>query len=262
MIKSFEGQQRDHGKEFGDDHRLPEIRVHGRQLFSLGSALRGLAVGKLIYPIFLLHMALIVPAIPKVFGEGSLWWLLAGPGMVWLIAGGLVIAAKVWHESGVLARLALLPGPSFLTMPFLTCNTCLVLAAAMAAGMKVRDALELAADACGNRIFAARLHAAAADVERGILPNLTTAVRRAGLPERICDLIASGEQSGSLETVLDQAAVAARESFQSRMTWATKIFTSLVYGLVALFVGWTVVSMYTGMMTQQVDAVGGDPYGG
>ncbi len=242
--------------------RLPELCARIADHFSQLVALRGLAIGKLIYPVFLLHMALIVPAIPKVFNEASPWWLLAGPAVLWLVVGGLVVAGKVWHEAGVLARLALLPGPGFLAMPFLTCNTCLVLAAAMAAGMKVRDALELASAACGNRVFAARLRASATDVERGILPNLTTALRRAGLPERICDLISSGEQSGTLETVLDQAAVAARESFQTRMTWATKIFTSIIYGAVVLWVGWTVISMYTGMMNQGIEAAGGDPYGG
>ncbi len=241
--------------------RLPELCARIADHFSQLVALRGLAVGKLIYPVFLLHMALIVPMIPQVFADASPWWLLAGPLILWAVVAGLVVAGKIWHEAGVLARIALLPGPRFLTMPFLTCNTCLVLAAAMAAGMKVRDALELAAEACGNRRFATRLHEAASAVESGSLPNLTMAVRQAGLPERICDLIASGEQSGTLEVVLDQAAVAARESFQSRMTWATKIFTSVIYAAVVVYVGWTVISMYTGLMSHGIEAAGGDPYG-
>ena len=241
--------------------RLPELCSRISDHFSQLVALRGLAIGKLIYPVCLLHMALVVPAIPKVFGEGSPWLLLAGPAILWAIVIGLVVAGKIWHQAGVLARLAVMPGPRFLFLPFLTCNTCLVLAAAMAAGMKVRDALELAAGACGNRVFAANLNQAAADVERGALPNLTTALRQAGLPERLCDLISSGEQSGTLEVVLDQAAVAARESFQTRITWSTKVFTSMIYGAVVIYVGWTVVSMYTGIMNSGIEAAGGDPYG-
>lgn len=237
--------------------RVPDlcarIADHDEQLH----ALRSTALGKLAYPVFLLHMALVVPAVPGVIAaDRSFLWLLVGPLVLWLVVGGLLVVGRVWHHSGVLARLALLPGPRFLAMPFLTSNTCLVLGSAVSAGLKFRDGLELAADACGNRVLGARLRAAALDVDRGVLPDLTSAVRRAGLPDLVTSLISSGEQSGTLDRSLDHAAVAARESFTLRATWATKAFTSAVYAAVVVFIAWQVVSMYAGILQQ----AGGDPY--
>jgi len=237
--------------------KLPDLCARIADHYDQMHALKSLAIGRLIYPVLLLHVALIVPLVPKIFlTEMSPWWLLAGPLTLWLIVAGLVIMGRIWHESGLLARLALLPGPNFIVQPFLTCNLCLVLSSAMAAGLKVRDALELAADAVGNRVLAQRLKTAAKHVEAGMIPNLTKALEQLGLPGSLLALVSSGEQSGTLERSLDHAAVAARESFQTRALWATKGFTGLIYALVVVFVAWQVISMYAGIMQQ----AGGDPY--
>jgi type II secretory pathway component PulF len=186
----------------------------------------------------------------------SAWWLLAGPLTLWAFVAGVVLVARLWHASGLLARLALLPGPRFVVQPFLTCNLCLVLAAAMAAGLKVRDALELAAEAVGNRVLAVRLRDAARQVDNGTVANLTQALATVHLPATMLMLVSAGEQSGTLDRSLDQAAVAARESFQVRALWTTKAFTSVIYGMVVLFVAWQIISLYSGIIQQ----AGGDPY--
>ena len=237
--------------------RLPELAARIADHDDQMQALRSLAISKLIYPLFLLHVALVVPAIPAVVaGNSSTSWLFAGPLTLWLAVGGLLVMGKIWHASGVLARLALLPGPSLLSMPFLTCNVCLVLAAALAAGLRYRDGLELAAAACGNRVLRDRLLGLATDIDRGAVRDLTTALKQAGFNHALVSLIASGEQSGTLDRSLDQAAVAAREAFQMRALWATKLFTGAIYGLVVLFVAWQIVSMYAGIL----QGAGGDPY--
>ena len=237
--------------------KLPDLCARIADHYDQMQALRSLAIGRLLYPITLLHVALVVPLVPKIFlTEMSPWWLLAGPLTLWLVVAGLVIVGRIWHQSGLLARLALLPGPNFIVQPFLTCNLCLVLSSAMAAGLKVRDALELAADAVGNRVLAQRLRTAAKQVEAGAIPNLTKALEQMQLPGSLLALISSGEQSGTLERSLDHAAVGARESFQTRALWATKGFTGLIYTLVVVFVAWQIISMYAGIMQQ----AGGDPY--
>jgi type II secretory pathway component PulF len=237
--------------------RLPELAARIADHDDQMQALRSLAIGKLVYPLFLLHVALVVPAVPSVVaGNSSTFWLLAGPLTLWLVVGGLLVLGKIWHASGVLARLALLPGPRLLSLPFLTCNVCLVLAAALAAGLKYRDGLELAAAACGNRVLRDRLLRLATDIDRGAVRDLTTALKQAGFNHALVSLIASGEQSGTLDRSLDQAAVAAREAFQMRALWATKLFTGAIYGLVVLFVAWQIVSMYAGIL----QGAGGDPY--
>ena len=133
---------------------------------------------------------------------------------------------------------------------------CLVLAAGLAAGLKYRDGLELAAAACGNRVLRDRLLGLATDIDRGTVADLTTALKHAGFNHALVSLIASGEQSGTLDRSLDQAAVAAREAFQLRALWATKLFTGAIYGLVLVYVAAQIVSMYAGIL----QGAGGDPY--
>ncbi len=237
--------------------RLPDLCARIADHFDQLNALRGLAIGRLIYPAVLLHVALIVPAVPAMIAtESSPWWLLLGPAVLWAVIISVVVAGRIWHASGLLARIALLPGPRFVIQPFLICNLCLVLAAAIAAGLKIRSALELAADAVGNRVLAARLRATAQLVDSGAIPNLTAALKDIGMPESLRALINSGEQSGALEKTLDQAAVAARESFQTRALWSTKIFTSLIYAVVVVYVAWQIIGLYSGV----IQAAGGDPY--
>lgn len=237
--------------------KLPDLCARIADHYDQLQALRSLAIGRLIYPLVLLHVALVVPLVPKLFTtDMSALWLLAGPLTLWAAIGGLVIAARIWHASGLLARLALLPGPRLVVQPFLICNLCLVLAAAVAAGLKVRDALELAAAAVGNRVLAARLRDAAQRVDAGTIPNLTQALTYVRLPPTLVMLISSGEQSGTLDRSLDQAAVAARESFHIRALWATKIFTSFIYTVVLVFAAWQIISLFAGIQA----AGGGDPY--
>jgi type II secretory pathway component PulF len=225
---------------------LPElctrIADHYDQLISL----RSLVIGKLIYPALLIHLALMVPALPGVvLGEQPAYALLAGPGGLWLallIAG---IALWVTRRSGVLSRIALLPIISSLTRPYLTANTCLVLASATSAGMKVRDSLDLAAGACGNRVLGAQLQAGGKAVDNGTTPTMAAALTGAGFPSSTLALIDNGERAGSLEKTLDQAAIANRESFRLRLEWTTRTLLGLIYGIAMLLAAYTVVSMYS-----------------
>ena len=230
--------------------RLPELGTRIADHFEHVSALRRLAIGKLVYPTVLLHAGLTVPLLPGIIvSDDSPWWLLVGPGILWGSVLGLFLIGRAWHASGILARLALLPGPSFIIQPFLSCNTCLVLSAAVTAGLGARPALELAADACGNRVLGERLRTAGVDVERQTLPDLTAGLRQAGLPQALTQLIATGEQSGALDRTLDQAAVAARESFKLRAEWATKAITGLIYGGITVFIAFKIISMYSAILS-------------
>lgn len=230
--------------------RLPELCARIADHFDQITALRSLAISRLIYPMMMLHVALIVPALPPIFlSDASPAWLLLGPGLLWAAIIAAVIIGRIWHESGVLARIALLPGPNFLTQPFLVCNLSLVLAAAMSAGLKARVALELAADAVGNRVIAQRLRTAAQQVDTGVIPDLTSALRQVRMPDSLLAVVATGEQAGTVDRSLDQVAVASRENFQFRALWATKIFTGVIYGAIVLYVAGTIISMASGYVS-------------
>ena len=105
-----------------------------------------------------------------------------------------------------------------------------------------------------DAVLARRLRAAGAEVERGTLPDLTAGLRQAGLPDPLIALIATGEQSGMLDRTLDQAAVAARASFQTRAEWATRFLTGAIYAGITVFVAWQIISMYTGVLNAGMEA--------
>lgn len=216
-------------------------------------ALRSMAIGRLVYPLFLIHAALIVAALPSVIMRGgSPWLLLAGPLGLWtLISLACLIVTLLGREGW--SHLALLPGARFLSWPWISANACLTLRAGLTAGMLAPRALELAAEACGNRVVARRLTTSATAVMQGRLPDVTSALRNAGLPTEVIRLTEVGERSGALDTELGRAAVLMRESFRLRSEWAARIACGTVYGLAMLLAALTVIMFYAGYLGMVTD---------
>jgi type IV pilus assembly protein PilC len=216
-------------------------------------ALRSMVIGRLVYPLFLIHAALIVAAFPSVFMRGgSPWLLLAGPLGLWTVVGLAFLVVTLLGREGW-SYLALLYGARFLAWPWIAANTCLTLRAGLTAGMLAPRALELAAEACGNRIVARRLTASANAVMQGGLPDVTSALRSAGLPAEVTRLAEVGERSGALDTELGRAAVVMRESFRLRSEWAARIACGTVYGLAMLLAVLVIVMFMAGYVGVIVD---------
>lgn len=211
-------------------------------------ALRTMMIARLVYPLCLVHVTLVAAAIPSVFMRGgSPWLLLAGPLGLWTAIGVSVLAISLLGREGW-SRIALLRGVRYLTWPLIAANACLVLRAGLSAGMLAPRALELAAEACGNRVIARRLNSAATAVLKGALPDVTAALQNVGLPDEVVRLAKVGEHSGALDTELGRAAVVMRESFRLRSDWAVRITCSTVYGLAMLLGVLTVIMLYAGYL--------------
>lgn len=214
-------------------------------------ALRGMIIARSIYPLLVINLGLMVPAIPGAFlGTTPAWKILLGPAILWAVIGAAAVSTRLAGASGLLARIALLPGGRFLAMPMLVSNVCRVLRAALSAGMLVPQALDLAAGGSGNRDMAERLRAAASDVRSGRVPDLTAALNACGFPRDAVNMIENGERSGKLEDVLTHVAVVYDESFRSRTMWTAKVITGVVYGLAMLLTAAVVLSMYGGVLNQ------------
>lgn len=226
--------------------RLPELCGEIAGYCRHAIALRTLVIGRLIYPAGLLHVALVAAAVPAVaMRGGSPWLLLAGPATLWAALAAAGIAARSASPT-TLARLALLPGVHALTLPLVAGNVCLVLRAALGAGMLMAPALELAADACGNRVYAERLRTAAAGLSAGRLRDLTAALGACGFPAEVVQLVANGEVAGTLEETLARCATYQQERFRLRTEWTARVATGTVYGLAMLFAALTVISFWMG----------------
>jgi type IV pilus assembly protein PilC len=222
-------------------------------------ALRAMAIARLIYPAVITHVALVAAAVPSVFMRGgSPWLLLAGPVSLWTLLGLCAMAIMLLGNDGW-SRIALLRGVRYLAWPWIAANACLALRAGLSAGMLAPRALDLAGDACGNRVIAKRLHAAGKAVLHGSVANVTTALRNVGLPGEVVRLAEVGEHSGALDTELGRAAVLMRESFRLRTDWAVRIACGTIYGVAMLFAALTVIMLYAsylGMATDIANQIG------
>lgn len=231
--------------------RLPEmcreLAAHYRHRIEL----RNLVIGRLVYPVVLIHVALLALGVVLTFSSGwSPWIILVLPVLLWLSVGG------AWLLFGLLgaarrARLALAGPLAPLTLPLVAANTCTVLRAALSAGMLMPDALELTAGACGNQVLGSRLAEAGRDLRHNRLDSLSAALARTGLPAIVVDHVTSGERSGKLDETLGQAAMLMRESFRLRAEWTARVTCGLIYGaamLAAVAVVFFFWSGYFGMI--------------
>jgi len=233
--------------------RLPEMAQMIADHFEHLMKLRSEIISRLIYPVLVLLFALMIPAVPGIFINGSPFWhVLVGPfalGVLAVVAVGFVVTT---HRSGLLARLALSKPLVFFSMPLILTNTCRVLRAGFAAGMLVPDALELASGACGNRSMRARLEQAAVQVRGGGIPDLASAMTSAGFPLEMVQLIANGETAGRSEEVLMQVATVSEESFRIRSTYAARIFTGTIYGIAMLVASLVIIGMVSKYYIQPI----------
>lgn len=227
--------------------RLGELCGEASGFFRHLVVTRNLIISRLVYPFCLAHVALAAMAVPAVVGGHSPLLLLAGPAALWAMIGGLALAARLASRD-LLARLALTFGAAGLTWPLVATNTCTVLHAAVAAGMLHHAALELAAPACGNRVIAGRLRAAASGLITGTVPTMAAALGGAGYSATVVQLVANGELAGKLEEALHHAAIASRESFRLRSEWSARVACGVFYGVTMLAAAFTIISLWSGYL--------------
>lgn len=235
--------------------RLPEMCRELAAHYRHRMALRTLVLGRLVYPVVLIHVTLLTMGIVLVFMRGWPAWTILGLLLgLWLTVGG---AFAVLRLLGPLTRAQIaLRGPlAALTLPLVAANTCTVLRAALSAGLLMPDALELSAGACGNRVLGQRLKEAGGDLRYNRLESLGAALARCGLPALVVDHITTGERSGRLDQTLGQAATLMRESFRLRAEWTARVICGAIYGGAMLAAAAVVVVAYMGYMGLISDAL-------
>lgn len=118
-----------------------------------------------------------------------------------------------------------------------------VLAAMMAAGAPLSQGLFSAAQASGNWYLATKLKTAVPDIEHG--KTLTEALRATkAVPYIGLDMIATGEQTGNLDGMLDKAADYSENEAEVGAVQATVLTGVLLLILVAGYIGLTVIRFY------------------
>lgn len=239
------------GEEAG---ALPAVMERLADSLERGQALRHKVGAALIYPAIVTVVALlvigvlltyVVPQVVAVFEHGrqTLPWLTraliavsdAVRASAWIVLPGLVVAAFLavrllalepvrarWHRF-----LLDLPVIGRLRSGLATARFADTLAVLSASGVPVVSALHHAAAALDDRVFRQAVREAALRVREGM--GISRALRESGaFPPLLVHLVASGEASGELPRVLEQAARQQELAVGARLTTLTALLEPLL----------------------------------
>lgn len=230
--------------------RLPDMCLAISDFYQQCHNTRRHIIGKLAYPIFLLHFALIVPT--GVFAWAGLipWWSpFAGPLIIWTVS--LIAYFLLKKQPRFLVALTIHAPLSIVSIPFFSNIACLVLEACVSSGMKYPQALEIAGGCIANAIISKKFNDCAQKIERDESEHISDAFRDASFSKTTVDLCHNGEISGQLEQALQRSAQLEGERFRSAVDWAARLFYAAVYGtaiIVAVVVIISAVGGYADML--------------
>lgn len=127
-----------------------------------------------------------------------------------------------------------------------------VLGAMYAAGAPLSRGITHAANASGNWYLTTRLRTAVPAVERGA--PLTEALKSTGvLPSMAADMLATGEQTGNVDEMLEKAAEYTESEAETATVQSTIIVGVLMLLIVAGYIGFKVVEFWTGHYANLMD---------
>lgn len=247
--------------------------------FEKSAKLAGIIKKAMIYPIAVVAVALIVlivmstavvPKFAEMFASmgtelpGSTkavmaladflinkWWLLI------IIVVCVVVALKMFGKTDkgkeVYGTIAIkIPIIGQVNIKTQSASFARTMSTLVSSGMGISQSLEICAKAMKNILYKNALIKAKQEVEQGV--NLSVPIRRAKVyPTLVPNMIAIGEETGNIETMLDKVA----EYYEEEAELATQSMSELMQPIIIVvlggLVGWMVLAMYQPMITMYGD---------
>lgn len=208
------------------------------------------------YPKMLLGASIFIPAVVPLVLLGpaaafasvrtsilvvlAAWALWKGASYVAPVLGH----AKSWKRSVDGLKL-LIPVGGKVTRGLATAKFCRALSATWAAGMAPHRALHLAAGACDNAAIGDKIESVIPQVQNG--GSLTGALHSTRqFPPVAMQMLAVGEQTGQMDEQLDKVADFLESDAETAIKQAVKVLGILVFLLIAIKIGMSVVEFYSG----------------
>ncbi len=114
-----------------------------------------------------------------------------------------------------------------------------------AGGVSLPRAVKLAADSCGNEYLRAKMYPAAADIQEG--GGVTDAFAKTGaFSPIVLDMTRTGETTGNLDQMLIKTAEFYEEEADVRSRQTGLLFGVVCLLIVAVYIGYVVISFYSG----------------
>lgn len=184
---------------------------------------------------------LVVMAISEVFV--SYWWAIFG-----FIGGGIYFFMQAWKRSRNMQRTMdrlLLKVPVFgpLVYKSAVARWTRTLATMFAAGVPLVEALDSVGGAAGNTVFLDATSMIQKDVSTGVA--LTTAMQTTTIfPSMVLQMCAIGEESGSLDHMLNKAAEFYEDEVDEAVKGLSSLMEPFIIVVLGVMIGGIVVSMY------------------
>jgi len=248
------------------DAALERIAVRAERSDGLRRTLRQ----ALIYPAIVVLVAVgtvaallvfVIPIFTEIFAESgealplptrivvqlSEWTIVSGPFVILLAPVALTVRVLARHQPGVRAWFERI----WFSMPVFgpivrataVSNSLETLGGLVAGGIPLYDALEIAARTAGNGVIANELESARQRIGAG--SALAEALEgTARMPSLATQMIAAGEETGALDTVLENTAGIFREEADRQVAVLLALLEPVIVLVLAGGVGGVVVAMY------------------
>src|SRR6476620_6633619 len=177
----------------------------------------------------------------------AFWWLIA------IVIGGSVYAVRRYHETykgkrvidGFLLRLPIL---GLILRKIAVARFCRTLSTLTASGVPILDGLTITAKTAGNAIVEDAIMATRKSVEEGKTisePLGNTDV----FPTMVVQMIAVGEQTGALDTMLSKIADFYEDEVDTAVAGLMKLLEPVLIAFLGVAIGGIVIAMYMPMFT-------------
>lgn len=213
---------------------------------------------KCAYPLFVLHFGILLFDVKTlIVGGGVVPYLQAVLGKLALIYGlGLIVYLLIpllrdaGSKSALLDRvLRRLPLIGKIRRAFATSRFCATYGMQLDAGINVIDALEAAQRASLSGMVRSVIHRAIPEVRNsGVQVGPLLAVSGA-FPEAMARSFCVGEQTGELDQELARMGGEYQAEALSRLETAAEWVPRLLYVGILLYVGWSIIAMYKGYIS-------------
>ena len=241
------------------EHGCTQLAEHFRSLATAREAM----LRKSAYPIFILHFAVLVFALPKALSGGGLDGYLRQTLGIFAVVYGvgilLVLLFPLLRDLG--ATSAILDGllrslPLFgkVRRAFAVARFCGTYQMQLDAGVNVMESLNAAGRSSRSGMIRSTVRRAVPQVQGGEKAGPLLA-QSGAFPEDVGQSICTGEEAGSLDEELQRLAGEYQKEGLTRLETLTEWLPRMVMIGIFIYVGYGIVSFYAGYLRQVQDIV-------
>lgn len=176
--------------------------------------------------------------------DGAVKWFLMTFGTIGALWGGYIFVTRTASGQAALHPfLMMLPAVGYCMRSFAIARFSWCFALTQGAGMPIRPSIESSLKATANGAFTAAIPEVWRQLSEG--ETLAESLRSTRLfPTEYLHLVETGEQTGTVPETLDRMSKHFDEDAHRAMTWMTTILARVIWGLVACFIGFIVISFF------------------